>query len=68
MELRFFRAATYCRVSIEQDEQTANLESQKLHYIQPISKNPSWECAGIFQKELQTLVTPHIYKKRDRRQ
>ncbi|MDR5586048.1 recombinase family protein [Clostridium aquiflavi] len=45
------RAAAYCRVSTDSEEQLVSLETQKLHYEAYIKANPNWEFAGIYYDE-----------------
>ena len=42
------RAAAYCRVSREGEEQENSIENQKLHYKTLIEKNPDYDFAGIY--------------------
>ena len=42
------RAAAYCRVSTNTEEQLNSYEAQKAYYTQKIAENPNWELAGIF--------------------
>ena len=48
------RAAAYCRVSTDDDEQLGSFESQKLYYEQKIASNKDWVNAGIFADEAVT--------------
>ncbi len=45
------RAAAYCRVSTDTEEQLNSYEAQKAYYTQKIAENPNWELAGIFADE-----------------
>ena len=45
------RAAAYCRVSTNTEEQLNSYEAQKAYYTQKIAENPNWELAGIFADE-----------------
>lgn len=45
------RAAAYCRVSTDKEEQLNSYEAQKAYYTQRIAENPNWEMAGIFADE-----------------
>jgi len=45
------RAAAYCRVSTDKEEQLNSYEAQKAYYTQRIAENPNWELAGIFADE-----------------
>ncbi len=45
------RAAAYCRVSTDKEEQLNSYEAQKAYYTQRIAENPNWVMAGIFADE-----------------
>ena len=45
------RAAAYCRVSTDSDEQETSYEAQVNHYTSFIQSHPGWELAGIFADE-----------------
>lgn len=42
------RVAAYCRVSTDSEEQETSYEAQVEHFESLLSKNPSWENAGIY--------------------
>lgn len=48
---RQLRAAAYCRVSTDQDEQLNSYEAQVAYYTDRIMGNPEWTLAGIFADE-----------------
>ena len=45
------KAAAYCRVSTDSDEQETSYEAQVNHYTSFIQSHPGWELAGIFADE-----------------
>jgi len=45
------KAAAYCRVSTDSDEQETSYEAQVTHYTNFIQSHPGWELAGIFADE-----------------
>ena len=45
------RAAAYCRVSTDSDEQETSYDAQVGHYTSYIKSHPGWELAGIFADE-----------------
>lgn len=45
------KAAAYCRVSTDSDEQESSYEAQVNHYMNFIQSHPGWELAGIFADE-----------------
>lgn len=45
------RAAAYCRVSTDNEDQLLSLENQTTHYISFIKSNPDWEFAGLYYDE-----------------
>ncbi len=45
------RAAAYCRVSTDSEDQLNSYTAQKAYYTQKIAENPNWEMAGIFAGE-----------------
>ena len=45
------KAAAYCRVSTDSDEQETSYEAQVTHYTNYIQAHPGWELAGIFADE-----------------
>ena len=45
------RAAAYCHVSTDSEEQESSYEAQVTHYTNYINGNPGWELAGIFADE-----------------
>jgi DNA invertase Pin-like site-specific DNA recombinase len=45
------RAAAYCRVSTEQDDQLNSLENQKRYFEEYISRNLEWEFCGLYVDE-----------------
>lgn len=47
-EVKKLRVATYCRVSTDTEEQATSYDTQVAHYKEYISKNPTWEFAGIY--------------------
>lgn len=42
------KAAAYCRVSTDSEEQATSYDAQVTHYTEFIRKNPEWEFAGIY--------------------
>ncbi len=48
---RQLRAAAYCRVSTDEEEQLTSYEAQQTYYTDKIMKNPDWTMAGIFADE-----------------
>ena len=42
------KAAAYCRVSTDSDEQATSYEAQIEHYTEYIKSHPEWTLAGIF--------------------
>lgn len=48
---RQLRAAAYCRVSTDQEEQITSYEAQVAYYTDKIMSNPEWTLAGIFADE-----------------
>ena len=48
---RQLRAAAYCRVSTDEEEQLTSYEAQKTYYTDKIMTNPAWTLAGIFADE-----------------
>lgn len=48
---RQLRAAAYCRVSTDQEEQLTSYEEQVAYYTDKIMSNPEWTLAGIFADE-----------------
>ena len=51
MALNRLRVAAYCRVSTDNDDQLASLETQKQHYEHHIQSNSAWEYAGVYYDE-----------------
>ncbi|MBP3805883.1 MAG: recombinase family protein [Oribacterium sp.] len=49
--LAITKAAAYCRVSTDSDEQETSYEAQVNHYTSFIQSHPGWELAGIFADE-----------------
>lgn len=47
-EVKKLRVAAYCRVSTDTEEQATSYDTQVAHYQEYISKNPTWEFAGIY--------------------
>jgi len=45
------RAAAYCRVSTDSEEQETSYDAQVSHYTSFIQSHPGWELAGIFADE-----------------
>ena len=45
------RVAAYCRVSTGMEHQLISLKTQKAHYEQFITSNPSWTFAGLYYDE-----------------
>ena len=45
------KAAAYCRVSTDSEEQESSYEAQVNHYTSFIQSHPGWELAGIFADE-----------------
>ena len=45
------KAAAYCRVSTDKDDQKNSLESQKAYFEEYIKKNPDWELVKIYPDE-----------------
>ena len=50
-EVKKIKAAAYCRVSTDSDEQETSYEAQVNHYTSFIQSHPGWELAGIFADE-----------------
>ena len=50
-EVKIIKAAAYCRVSTDSDEQETSYEAQVNHYTSFIQSHPGWELAGIFADE-----------------
>ena len=50
-EVKKIRAAAYCRVSTDSEEQETSYEAQVNHYTSFIQSHPGWELAGIFADE-----------------
>ena len=48
---RQLRAAAYCRVSTDQEEQLTSYEAQVAYYTDKIMSNHEWTLAGIFADE-----------------
>ncbi len=48
---KLLRAAAYCRVSTDDEEQKTSYEAQIGYYTEKINKNPEWQMAGIFADE-----------------
>lgn len=48
---RQLRAAAYCRVSTDSEEQLSSYKNQMTYYTDLIMKNPEWTMAGIFADE-----------------
>ncbi len=42
------RAAAYCRVSTDSDEQSTRYDAQIEHYTAYIKGHPDWELSGIY--------------------
>ena len=45
------KAAAYCRVSTDSDEQETSYEAQVSHYTNYINSHPGWTLAGIYADE-----------------
>ena len=45
---RQLRAAAYCRVSTDSEEQLTSYEAQQTYYTDKIMTNANWTMAGIF--------------------
>lgn len=45
------KAAAYCRVSTDFEEQESSYEAQVTHYTSFIQSHPGWKLAGIFADE-----------------
>jgi DNA invertase Pin-like site-specific DNA recombinase len=45
------RAAAYCRVSTDKEDQLNSLESQKRYFYEYITRNPLWELTEIYADE-----------------
>ena len=45
------KAAAYCRVSTDSEEQESSYEAQVTHYTNFIQAHDGWELAGIFADE-----------------
>jgi site-specific DNA recombinase len=50
-EARKTRAAAYCRVSTNLDNQEDSFETQRRYYDEYIHSNPEWEFAGIYSDQ-----------------
>ncbi len=48
---KLMRAAAYCRVSTDDEEQKTSYEAQIDYYTEKINQNPEWQMAGIFADE-----------------
>ncbi len=48
---KLLRAAAYCRVSTDDEEQKTSYEAQIGYYTEKINQNPKWQMAGIFDDE-----------------
>lgn len=48
---KLLRAAAYCRVSTDDEEQKTSYEAQIGYYTEKINQNPEWQMAGIFADE-----------------
>ena len=48
---KLLRAAAYCRVSTDDEEQKTSYEAQIGYYTEKINKSPEWQMAGIFADE-----------------
>lgn len=42
------RAAAYCRVSTDKNDQANSLESQQRYFREYIERNPEWDLVKIF--------------------
>jgi DNA invertase Pin-like site-specific DNA recombinase len=51
------RAAAYCRVSTDRQDQQGSFESQKLYFKSYIESRPGWTLAGIYADEGVTGTT-----------
>ena len=51
MPTQVTKAAAYCRVSTDSEEQESSYEAQVNHYTSFIQSHPGWELAGIFADE-----------------
>lgn len=51
MPTQVTKAAAYCRVSTDSDEQETSYEAQVTHYTNFIQAHDGWELAGIFADE-----------------
>lgn len=56
------RAAAYCRVSTDSDEQVESLNQQRSHYEKYIKTNSEWEFAGIYFDEGVTGTKKEVRK------
>ncbi len=63
---KLMRAAAYCRVSTDDEEQKTSYEAQIDYYTEKINQNPEWQMAGIFADEgisgTQTKKRPEFLK------
>ncbi len=48
---KLMRAAAYCRLSTDDEEQKTSYEAQIDYYTEKINQNPEWQMAGIFADE-----------------
>ena len=51
MPTQVTKAAAYCRVSTDSEEQESSYEAQVMHYTNFIQAHDGWELAGIFADE-----------------
>ena len=51
MPTQVTKAAAYCRVSTDSEEQESSYEAQVNHFTSFIQSHPGWELAGIFADE-----------------
>ena len=51
MSIQVTKAAAYCRVSTDSDEQETSYEAQFTHYTNFIRSHDGWELAGIFAND-----------------
>lgn len=49
------RAAAYCRVSTDKEDQANSFESQQRYFRQYIERNPDWELYGIFADDADII-------------
>lgn len=62
VEQKSLNVAAYCRVSTRFEQQENSLEAQTKYFMEKISANPLWNCAGIYSDHGKTATNT---KRRD---